>query len=118
MCQLPTTTTSLVDERRHVRTDTVVVQQTLNAARSGDGNVLVPDVLLRHTLNLGRRHRVDGHLNLLRRRALACRNELATNVLGNSSRAVQTQQERRLQLATWHARPRQAMDPSTRAATP
>ena len=61
----------LVHQAGHVRADTVVVEQTLDATGRREGEVLVPDVLLRDVLQLRRGDSVNGRLDLLRREALA-----------------------------------------------
>lgn len=88
----------LVQKRRHVRTDAVVVKETLSATRRSNSNVLVPQVLLGNALDLARRHSVDRSLDLLWRETLASGYKLATNVFRNRSRAIQAKQERSLEL--------------------
>ena len=82
----------------HVRTDTVVVQNSLDAADGAHGNVLVPQLAggkVHHVL-LG--DLADRALNVLGAEAAASGDDLATNVFGNGGGAIQGKEDRGLQL--------------------
>lgn len=88
----------LVHETRHVSADAVVVQEALDTTSGRNSNVLVPQVLLRHALDLARGDLINRLLNLLGSEALASGDKLAANVLSNGSAAIKAEEERRLEL--------------------
>lgn len=62
-------------------------------------HVLVPEVLLRYTLDLLRSDRVDSVLDLSGGHPLATRHELPPDVFRNGRSAVEAEQQARLELA-------------------
>jgi hypothetical protein len=94
--------------------ESVVVQETLNLSNSSNGNVLIPQISLGASLDVGDGDRVDGTFDFSRRESLSGGNHLSTDlresqlmqllpspcthVLGNGSGTVQTQKQRSLQL--------------------
>lgn len=89
---------ALREHPAHIATDSLVVEQILNAANSRNGDILVPNLLLRKSHDVLGGNGIDGTLNLARARAAAGCDNLATNILGQGSGAIQRQQDGSLQL--------------------
>ena len=83
----------------HVRTDTVVVEDGLDAADSAHGNVLIPQFAGGevHDILLG--DLADRALDVLGAEAAAGGDDLATNVFGNGGGAVKGEEDGGLQLS-------------------
>ena len=83
----------------HVVADSLVVEDTLNAADGTHGNILVPHAAVGefHDVLLG--DLANGTLNVLSREATASGDDLATNVLSNGSGAVKREEDRSLELS-------------------
>lgn len=83
----------------HVVADSLVVEDTLNAADGTHGNILVPYAAVGefHDILLG--DLANGTLNVLSREATASGDDLATNVLSNGSGAVKREEDRSLELS-------------------
>ena len=61
-------------------TETSIVEKTVSSTESRDGNVLVPEVLLGHTLNLGGGDGVDVSLDFSGGVSLAGGDHLSANL--------------------------------------
>lgn len=88
----------LVDHRRHVSSDSVVVQKTLSLTDSGDSDIFVPEVSLSASLDVINSDGVDRSLDLLGGESLAGGDHLSTNVLGDGGGAIETEKEGSLEL--------------------
>lgn len=77
---------------------TLVIEQTLNLSNCADGNVLVPDVSVSKVHDVLVGDGVDLALDLAGAGTAASGDELATDILGEGSGAVQGQQDGGLQL--------------------
>lgn len=83
----------------HVIADSLVVQDTLDAANSTHGNILIPQPAVGklHDVLLG--DLADGALNVFGSETAASGDDLATNVLSNSGGAVEREEDRGLELS-------------------
>lgn len=82
----------------HRVAQTLVIEQGLDVADSGDGNVLVPKLAVGEVNDVLLRDGINHALNLSRGHAAAGGDELATNVLSDGSGAVEGQKDGSLQL--------------------
>ena len=100
---------SLVDHGRHIGADTVVIEEALDRAECGEGDlfktpasgdilhkkddthIFVPEVLLRDALYLFGSDRINSVLDLPWRHSLAMPHELLPDVLRNRRRVVEAE---------------------------
>ena len=82
----------------HVAADSAVVEQTLDLADGGNGDVAVPKLALGEVHDIVGRDGTDNALDLFRRKAAAGGDDLASNVLGNGGGAVEGQEDGGLEL--------------------
>ena len=92
------TLTKSGEHAAHVVADALVVENTLNAANSAHGELLVPQLAggKVHHILLG--NLANGTFNILGAKTTAGSDDLATNVLGDSSSAVKGEQNGSLEL--------------------
>jgi len=83
----------------HIGPDSGIVKETLNAANSADGNILIPDFLVGelHDILLG--DVVDEALNLAGAHATAGGNDLSADILSDGGGAVKGKENRGLELS-------------------
>lgn len=86
-------------ERLHGVSETLVIKQTLDVSDGADSEVLVPEVAVGEVHNALGVNGIDLALNLARHHATAGGDDLATNVLSNSSSAVERKKDRSLELS-------------------
>lgn len=90
--------TNLRDHAGHVSTDALVVEDTLDAADSAHGEVLIPQLAGSevHDVLLG--DLADSTLNILSTQAAASGDDLAADVLSNGGGAIERQEDGSLKL--------------------
>lgn len=82
----------------HVRADALVVEDTLNGADGAHGKVLIPQLAGSKVHNVLLGDLTNSTLNVLGAEATASGDDLATNVLGNGSGAVEGEENGGLEL--------------------
>jgi hypothetical protein len=82
----------------HVGSDSRVVEKTLNAADSADGNILIPQFPVGEVHNVLVRDGINYSLDLARVHAAASSDDLAADVLRDGRGAVEGQEYRSLEL--------------------
>jgi hypothetical protein len=83
----------------HVTTDSGVVEQTLDLADSGDGNVAVPELALGEVHDIVGGNGANNALDLFRRETAAGGDNLASNVLSDGGGAIKGQKDGGLELS-------------------
>lgn len=89
---------ALREHPAHIATDSLVVEQILNAANSRNSDILVPNLLLRESHDVLGGNGIDSTLNLAGARAAAGSDNLAANILSQGGGAIQRKQDGSLQL--------------------
>jgi hypothetical protein len=77
----------------------LVVEESLDATNSADGNILVPELAVCEVHDIGLRDGVDLALDLARLHAAAGGDQLTANILSDSSCPIERQQDGSLQLS-------------------
>lgn len=83
---------------RHVISDTVVVQETLDLSDGGNGNVLVPEFAVAEVHDVLGGDLADDLVDLPGSESAAGGDDLSSNVFGNGGGAVQGKENRGLEL--------------------